>query len=139
MAFGSTVPTIGAGTTIIFASAGAFAGFEAEVVSASCSSPPKDIDTTHLGTTPPVLGEFGGRNSISGLLNDIQITMTIHYDPDIAPPTTGDPAEVVITFPNGSDWTGDVLMESMTIQNPVEDKVSAEMVVNGTGIWTFTS
>lgn len=99
------------------------------------------IDTTHLLSTLPVGGQFGGRTFIPGKLQDPgELTLEIHHDPDKVPPVNTAPEQLVLTFPVpagktvGAKYTMTGFCTAYQAGTPLEDKMGATITVKLSGV-----
>lgn len=117
-------------------------GFSIEVVGIQLGGVTRPaIDTTHLLSTLPVSGEFGGRTFIPGKLQDPgELTLEVHHDPDKVPPVNQDPETMVLTFPTpagkttGAYYTFQGFVTSYQAGAPLEDKMGATITVKLSGV-----
>lgn len=99
------------------------------------------IDTTHLLSTLPVAGQFGGRTFMPGKLQDPgELTLEIHHDPDKVPPVNTAPEVLVLRFPIpagktvGAYYTMTGFCTAYQAGNPLEDKMGATITVKLSGV-----
>ena len=134
---------VGNGTTIAFAGS----GFTAEVVSMDLGTiEAEDIDTTHLGSTAPVLAndELGGKTYIPAPLQEPgEISLELHYNPDEVPPIGREDA-ITVQFPplagqaTGAKIESDGYMKSIEAGIPTNGKMTGTAKVKLSGILVVT-
>ena len=138
---GATV-NIGTGTTITFATT----GFSAEIVEtinwANIARPA--VDTTHMLSTQPTSGTFGGRTFIPPKFADPgEITLQVHHNPQLNVPINSAPEVITVTFPlvtgdaTAAYWSGTGFITSMGIAIPLEDKMQNTITVKMSGLITY--
>lgn len=129
----STVPMTGNGVTIAFGTS----SFTAEIVS---FTPPgwsrESIETSHAGTTdaktfmPADLVDYG------------ELSMTIHFNPDLEPPVDGAAETITITFAGGgATWAFSGFMtayEPGDADGVGDEKIEADITVKVSGAITVT-
>ena len=133
---------IGTGTTITFGTS----GFNAQIESASWGGITREIiDVTHLGTTPASGGEIGSREYLAGDLSDPgELTLELHFNPNLQAPIEGDPETITVTYPlvsgdtTSASWSAQGQMTGYDHEIPLEDKMTATATVKITGPITRT-
>ena len=139
---GTTVD-IGTGTTVAFGTT----AFVAEYLNIDWGGIERPaIDTSHMGTAAAGAGKFANRTKIPGDLSDPgNITLEAHFNPEVAITVnfaalidTG--AETLtITWPKAAGdstaakWAASAFCVSVSISDPLEDKMIAtiEMAITG--------
>ena len=130
------MPTdIGTGLTMAFATS----SFTAEITSVS---PPNrsrpSIDTTHMGSST--------RTFMPGdLVDGGEVTMEVHFDPDMDVPVDQPAEQITITFPladggsTAANWQFPGFVISDTPQAPLDDKMVSTIVIKVAGDVTKTA
>ena len=127
---------IGTGTTITFGTS----GFTSELLSISWSGIAREsVHTSHMGTAAPGADKFGNRTFLPGDLADPgEITAEFHFDPSQDPIINEAAETITITFPSGSTWAASGFVTSFEFDDPMEDKMTATVVVKLSGNVTMT-
>ncbi len=121
---------IGTGATIGWGTS----TFTAEIVTISWDGIERDfIDASHLGST-------NGKEFLIGDLYDPgTLTIEVHLGIDAThtPPITGALETMTVTLPNATTMSALGALQSYTVGIPLEDKMTATMVMKMSGDITF--
>ena len=127
------VPT---GTTAVFGTS----GFSMNVDSIEWSGATREaINTSHMGTS-------SSHTFVpADLVDQGEITLNVHYDPDVTPPQNGDAETLTITWPlqtgdaTSAKWSASVFLVDFGFSAAKEDKATASVKVKVTGNVTITA
>ena len=88
---------VSTGITIVFGTS----GFTSEILDvAQPGVSRKSIDVSHMGTAAPSAGSYGNMPFIPGRLSDAgELTLDVHYNPDVVPPIDLVAETITVTFP----------------------------------------
>ena len=133
---------VGHGTTITFGTS----GWTGNVESVSWGGIARTvIETSHMGTTAAGANQFGNRTFLPGdLIDPGTITLAVHFNPQTNPPIGAVAETVTITFPlvagdsTPANWACSGFVSSFDIQDNMDDKMTASMVVKLSGKCTMT-
>jgi hypothetical protein len=134
---------IGTGTTLTFTTS----GFSAEIIETIdwTAITRGAVDTTHMTTTQPSAGNFGGRTYIPTKFADPgQIALMVHFKPDTNVPINGVAETITVTFPlvtgdaTAASWSATGFITEMGPSIPLEDKMVNRITVKLTGLVTMT-
>lgn len=132
------------GTTVVFATS----AFTSSIMGISIAGVTRaDIDTSHFGQAIPGAAVFANKTYIpSDLTDGGDLTLEVHFDPDQDLPMNSDNANetITITWPKvpadatAAIWAFDGYMKSFDMTGPLEDKMTATIVVKIAGPITVT-
>ena len=115
---------IATGITVVFGTS----GFDAQIVDVGGPGITREsVDVTHQGSVdamefePADLPDYG------------ELTLDIHFNPDLAPPVEQPTEEVVITWPAGATWTFDAFGTNYEQTGPINDKQTGTLTLKITG------
>lgn len=121
---------IGTGTTVDFPTS----SFSAEVTGITWDGIERDfVDASHLGST-------NGKEFLIGDLYDPgTLTLEVHLGIDSSdePPITGALELMRVTFPNATFMEANGALQSFSLTFPLEDKMTATMVIKMSGDITW--
>jgi len=133
---------IGTGTTLVLATS----AYTAELLSVDWSGIERpSIPTSHMATAPAGAGDMANATFIPGDITDPgELSIEVHFNPENEPPIDG-PAEVAtVTWPLFSGdtvaakWACSAFVTSLSIADPLEDKMVLSMVLKCSGNITLT-
>ena len=132
---------VGTGTSITFADS----GFTAEIVDIQIGGISREaVDVTEMSDTVGA-GNIGGREFIPTRLADPgELTLEVHFDPDVTPPVNLPPEQIDIDFPlapgdlTAAKWEALGFCTSYDAAVPLEDKMTATITIKISGDITIT-
>lgn len=136
----------GFGAQLVFATS-AWTGAIVEISRSGASR--KAIDVTHHGSTAPSSDpaqlQDGGMEFMAGLLRDGgELKVKVLYDPGNPPPVTAREETITLKYPLFSGQvlparrSGSGFITSDEEEVPVDDKMSMDLTIKLSGVWTLT-
>lgn len=134
---------VGTGTTVVFGTS----AFTANLTSVTWDGMDRaSVETSHMGTAAPGAGKHGNKTYIPGDFSDPgEVTMEIHFDPDKEPPIDQPIETITVSFPlvagdaTPASWAASGFVTSFSVNDPIEDLMTATMVIKLSGNITLTA
>lgn len=121
---------ISTGITIVFGTS----SFSAQILDVTPPSQSREsIPTSHQGTTT------AHTYLPADLVENGELTFTIHFNPDTVPPIDAAAETVTITWPAGATWAFSGFMTNYEPDAPFEGKMTGTVTVKVTGDITVTA
>jgi len=120
---------IATGITVVFGTS----GFDAQIVDVNGpGSTRESIDVSHQGTVDAL--EFDPAD----LVDNGELSLDIHFNPDLTPPTEQVKEEITITWPAGATWVFDGFGTNYEQTSVLNDKETGTLNVKVSGKITRT-
>lgn len=133
---------VGHGTTITFGTSGWTGNIESVTWGGISRTV---IETSHMGTAAAGANKFGNRTYVPGdLVAPGQITLAVHFNPQTNPPIGAAAETITVTFPlvsgdaTPATWAASGFVVSFDLQDPMDDKMTASLVIQLSGNVTMT-
>ena len=92
------------------------------------------VDVTHQGSTNSTSEFLPG-----GFMDNGEMSLTVHDNPDDEPPVNAAPEQITVTFPSGATLVGQGFLTGYSASWPIGDKGTADMTIKWSGELTYTA